>query len=92
MVLPDKDDDNYDSVEIRKALIEHNNGLKFALQCPMMVFSFSITTFLAGLWSVVFSPLGMGNRRDGDVKVRPICLGLLILLTCFIDCYPFRMC
>lgn len=32
--------------------------LVFVLQCPLMFFSFAVATFLAGLFAVVFGPLG----------------------------------
>lgn len=47
-----------------------NKSLKFALQCPLMFFSYSVAAFLSGLFSVVFSPLGKNLVWGDDAKVR----------------------
>ena len=47
-----------------------NYGLVFAIQCPSMLFVLSVATFLAGLWSVVFSPLALKRAWGDDAKVR----------------------
>lgn len=41
----------------------------FALQTPLMLFSLAAASFLAGLFSVVFSPLGSNLEWGNDAKV-----------------------
>jgi len=42
----------------------------YALQTPIMLLTFSVTTFLAGLSSVIFSPLAQTIAWGDDAKVR----------------------
>lgn len=41
----------------------------YALQAPIMLLMFAVMTFLAGLCSVVFSPLARNLGWNGDAKV-----------------------
>ena len=52
------------SVKLRTSFI-------FMLQAPIMLLTFSVMTFLAGLCSVIFSPIGKDLRWDDDAKVYP---------------------
>lgn len=48
---------------------KHNHGLIFALQAPLMLFSLAVALFLAGLFSVVFGPLGSSPLWGDNAKV-----------------------
>ena len=47
----------------------YNPKLDFALQTPLLLLWFAVATFLAGLFSVVFSPLGSSLEWGDDAKV-----------------------
>ena len=49
----------------------------FALQAPIMLLTFSVMTFLAGLCSVVFSPLAHHLTWDSEAKASLICVKFL---------------
>ena len=69
---------------------KHNHGLIFALQAPLMLFSLAVALFLAGLFSVVFNPLGSSPLWGDNAKVCAIiassfCFsGIAIALTRFL--------
>ena len=76
----DMESTSSDALKVRNRLIKvTDNGrsvkprtrLIFMLQAPIMLLTFSVMTFLAGLCSVVFSPLGMDLRWDSNAKTRP---------------------
>lgn len=69
-----------DALRVRNRLIKvTDNGRSvkprtrfiFMLQAPIMLLTFSVMTYLAGLCSVVFSPLGMDLHWDSNAKNRP---------------------
>lgn len=77
MTLPDVDDNAItaeDALELKLLLERHPTSMKFAYQCPIMLFSFSLLTFLAGLFAFVFGPLGTFASWGPDAKVRRITL------------------
>jgi len=41
----------------------------FAMQCPLMMFSYAVTTFLAGLTAYVVSPFALRTEWNQDAKV-----------------------
>jgi len=47
-----------------------NSFYVYALQTPIMLLSFSVMTFLAGLCSVIFSPLTINVAWNSDAKVK----------------------
>lgn len=49
----------------------------FALQAPIMLLTFSVMTFLAGLCSVVFSPLAHHLTWDSEAKASLLCVKFL---------------
>ena len=49
-----------------------NNLYVYALQTPIMLLTFSVMTFLAGLCSVVFSPLARNPAWTSEAKVGKI--------------------
>ena len=68
-----------DAIKVRNRLTKyagdgHSIKLKtrfiFMLQAPIMLLTFSVMTFLAGLCSVVFSPLGQDPGWNSNAKVR----------------------
>ena len=72
-VLPAEDllkAEDVDLEQLKSVLKDRNKGLVFALQCPLMFFSYSVATFLAGFFSVVFSPLASKLSWGDDAKVR----------------------
>ena len=62
------------SIVARLRASSHDGGpnglLVFVLQAPIMLLSFSVVCFLAGLCSVVFAPLGKHLVWGDDAKVR----------------------
>ncbi|OQU99756.1 hypothetical protein CLAIMM_05343 [Cladophialophora immunda] len=61
-------------------------GFVFSLQAPIMLLTFSTMTFLAGLCSVVFSPLARDLRWNDEAKIAVVFLVVaLITLTVFIS-------
>lgn len=58
---------------------KYNYGLIFALQAPLMLFSLAVAAFLAGLFSVVFGPLGSSPLRGDNAKV----CALIVSSFCF---------
>lgn len=46
-----------------------NNSYVYALQSPIMLLTFSVATFLAGLFSVIFSPLAHSLTWDSQAKI-----------------------
>ena len=58
-----KQADGRGAVELRARFV-------FMLQAPIMMLMFSVMTFLAGLCSVVYSPLAQNLQWNDDAKVR----------------------
>ncbi|KAL8765063.1 MAG: hypothetical protein Q9194_006693 [Teloschistes cf. exilis] len=59
-VLPNEDSLKAPDVDLEPLewhMKNHKKRFVFAIQCPLMFFSYSVATFLSGLFSVVFSPL-----------------------------------
>lgn len=81
LLLPEKTDDQNWHILYNKLTVVHPNGTRrarkrmiFAWQCPVMCLAYSVTCFMGGLMSVVFSPVAMNPAWDRNAKVRrPIC-------------------
>ncbi|KAL9091177.1 MAG: hypothetical protein Q9159_001594 [Coniocarpon cinnabarinum] len=48
-----------------------NRSVVFALQCPLMMLSFSVLSFLAAMCSTIFGPLVVAIRWDDNAKQHP---------------------
>ena len=79
MIFPDEEMQNTDLERLSQHLIKHavpnrashgnaNHKMVFAMQMPLMLFSYSVAAFLAGLFAVVFGTLR--PVWSDDAKVR----------------------
>ena len=73
----DRDEDEARSIQdrLRKdGAYEVKRRWLFALQAPMMLLTLSVMTFLAGLCSVIFSPLAHHLAWNSEAKVSLLCV------------------
>ncbi|KAL8635049.1 MAG: hypothetical protein Q9228_007422 [Teloschistes exilis] len=71
-VLPNEDSLKAPDVDLEPLkwhMKNHKKRFVFAIQCPLMFFSYSVATFLSGLFSVVFSPLAGKATWSDDAQV-----------------------
>ena len=77
----DRDEDEARSIRDRLRKDEANEVTRrwvFALQAPMMLLTLSVISFLAGLCSVIFSPLAHHLTWNSEAKVSLLCAKSLL--------------
>ncbi|KAL9061135.1 MAG: hypothetical protein Q9162_000280 [Coniocarpon cinnabarinum] len=63
-----------------------NRSVVFALQCPLMMLSFSVLSFLAAMCSTIFGPLVVAIRWDDNAKTA-LTFGIFGLFTLLVFLY-----